>query len=204
MTCEVKKKLEQLFNELEDSEKIVLYAIGALNNTPLKSKTKLQKLLFLISNVFQNYQDLLEFEPHLFGPYSETLENILEDLIKLELIERKGNRMQLTEKGLEMYKRIKPERGLKSIVEDFKSFLFDVPDNILLIFIYASYPEYIGESAKWDELKKERVDAAIYLLIKNKISFGKAVEISGLNLNEFEKELIRRKVKWRYDNNQGF
>ena len=78
-------KLKRIYDSLEDEERILLYSIGALDNTPIRNKTKLQKLLFLISNVFKEYSALLEFEPHLFGPYSEIANDTLEDLHKRSL-----------------------------------------------------------------------------------------------------------------------
>ena len=189
--------MNNIFNNLDDEEKIVLYSLGALNNTPLRSRIKIQKLLFLISNVFSEYKDLLEFEPHLFGPYSETLENILDDLIKLGLVIQKGRKYELTERGKKIYSQLKPKKELIKVIEDFKEFLNDLPDDEILAFVYVTYPDYISESAKWDELKKDRVKIAISLLKKEKVSFGKAVEISGLNSQKFEKILEERGIKWK-------
>ncbi len=186
-----------IFDSLEDEEKLVIFALGSLNNTPLRGKIKLQKLLFLISNVFKEYKDLLEFEPHLFGPYSETLDNIVGDLIKLGLVEKEGSRYRLTKKGFELYKKMEPKKELIEVIEDFKSFLNDMSDKEVLTFVYVSYPNFIGESAKWNELKRDRVETAIALLKKQKVSFGKAVEISGLTLDKFEDILKRNKIRWR-------
>jgi len=189
--------ITQLSNDLEDQEKIVLSSLGALNNTPLRSKIKIQKLLFLTSNVFKEYKDLLEFEPHLFGPYSETLEYIVEDLQKLGLIEIDNSRYKLTNEGLKVYKQLKPKKDIMEVIEDFKEFLNNLSDEEILAFIYVSYPDYIKESVKWDQLKLNRVKIAISLLRKEKISFGKAVEISGLSVSEFEEELKKNNVKWK-------
>ncbi len=187
----------QLFNNLEDDEKIIIYSLGALGNTPLRSKIKIQKLLFLISNVFKEYEELLEFEPHLFGPYSEKVEDIVQDLQKLGLIEVEGSRYKLTKKGFELYLHLKPKKELMDVIADFKEFLNDLRDDDILAFVYVSYPEYIGESAKWDDLKKERLEIAVSLLRKEKVSFGKAVEISGLSSSRFEELLKNKNIKWK-------
>ncbi|HNR44659.1 MAG TPA: UPF0175 family protein [Methanofastidiosum sp.] len=190
-------KLKELFSSLEKEEKIIIYAIGALDNAPVRSKIKLQKLLFLVSNVFREYEDLLEFEPHLFGPYSEIVNDILEDLIKMELVEKYGSSYKLTPLGNDLYTRIQPTKELESVIIDFKDFLNDLSENELLSFIYVTYPNYIGESAKWNELKKDRIRYAISLLKKQKISFSKASELAGLNSIEFDEQLKSRGIKWR-------
>lgn len=189
--------VDELVNSLNNEEKIVLYSLGALGNTPLRSRTKLQKLLFLFSNVFQDFQDLLEFEPHLLGPYSETIDYVVEDLIQLDLIEKRNNSYKLTEKGLEIYSQLRPKKDLTKVIEDFKEFLNDMSDDEVLTFIYIFYPKYIAESARWNELKKERIKIAISLLKKQKVSYSKAVEIAGLSINEFEDLLMKRNIRWK-------
>ncbi len=190
-------ELKDIFENLEEEEKIIIFSLGALDGSPLRSKIKLQKLLFLISNVFKNYEDLLEFEPHLFGPYSENIEYIVEDLIKLGLIEKEGIKYTLTNEGKKLYQCLKPKEELVNVIEDFKEFLNDLSDEEVLVFVYVTYPNYIEESAKWEELKQKRIPIAISLLKKQKISFGKAVEISGLSLGDFEELINEKKIKWK-------
>ncbi|MDD4211612.1 MAG: UPF0175 family protein [Clostridia bacterium] len=183
--------------DLGDDQKIILYAVGALDNTPLRSKVKLQKILFLVSNLFEKYGELLDYEAHLLGPYSETVEAVIEELITLGLIKKHETNFLLTQKGIDYYQRLKPKQELLTVLEDFKEFLNDLPDDEIMTFIYVSYPDYISESIKWDELKKKRIPIAISLLKKDKVSFSKAVEISGLKMDSFEDLLKLRGIKWR-------
>lgn len=189
---------ESLKIDLDDDEKLVLYAIGALDNSPLESKIKIQKLMFLISNVFKDFQGLLHFEPHLFGPYSETLDNVLDSLIRLGLVEEvHGSSYRLNDAGIRMYLSLKPKPELVRVIEDFKGFLNDLSNNEILAFIYVSYPQYISESIVWDELKPNRQKYAISLFKKSKVSFGKAAEIAGLSFIDFDKILKDRRIRWR-------
>lgn len=183
--------------DLNDEEKIVLYSIGALDSRPLKSKVKIQKLLYLFSNVFSDFGDLLEYEPHLLGPYSEIVDNVLEDLLTLGFIQKEGNSYTLTIIGQTVFNSIKPKKELIDVMNDFKEFLHDLPDNEVLTFIYAFYPDYISESAKWDELKPNRIKVAVSLLKKEKISFSKASELAQMNPVGFERYLISNNIRWR-------
>jgi len=182
---------------LNDEEKIVLYSIGALDSQPLKSKVKIQKLLYLFSNVFPDFGELLEYEPHLLGPYSEIVDNVLEDLLTLGFVQKEGNYYTLTIKGQEIFDSLKPKRELIDVMNDFKEFLHDLPDNEILTFIYVFYPDYISESAKWNELKPNRIRVAISLLKKEKISFSKAAELAQMNPVDFERYLIAKNIRWR-------
>lgn len=182
---------------LDDEEKLVLYAIGAVDNSPIKSRIKIQKIMFLISNVFKDFQDLLHFEPHLFGPYSETLDNVLDSLIRLGYVQSIGSNFRLTSSGLNAYSSLKHKPELAWVIDDFKLFLNDLSDDEVLAFVYASYPKYISESVKWDELKPRRKDFAISLFRKNKVSFSRAAEIAGLNPMEFDIFLKNKNIRWR-------
>ena len=190
-------KLKKYYDHLEDEEKILLFSIGVLDNAPIRSKTKLQKLLFLTSNVFEDYQDLLDFEPHLYGPYSETVDEILNDLIKMELVIQDRGQYRLTDLGVELYDRLKPKDELKFVLEDFKHFLNDLSNDELLTFIYVNYPKYTSEAVKWEELKERRVYYALRLLKKQKVSFAKAVEISDIPYIEFSLLAKKEGIKWR-------
>lgn len=190
-------KLKELFDALEAEEKIILYATGALDNTPIKSKTKFQKLLFLISTVFKDYLDLLEFEPHLFGAYSEIADDALEDLVQMDLVEKKSGNYRLTITGQRLYSYMRPKKELETVINDFKEFLDDLSQDELLAFVYVTYPDFVDESVKWEEIQRNRVPLAISLLKKQKVSFSKAAEIAGVPTLEFSQILQERGIKWR-------
>jgi predicted HTH domain antitoxin len=137
------------------------------------------------------------YEPHYLGPYSETLENTLNSLVRLGYIEAEDSNFHLTQKGIKIFKSLTPKPELVRVIDDFKSFINDLSDNEILTFIYTSYPEYISESVKWDELKPRRVEFAISLLRNDKVSFGKAAEIAGISQIEFDRVLKKRNLRWR-------
>lgn len=182
---------------LNDEEKLALYAKGAVDNTPLKSRIKILKLMFLLSNVFKDFQGLLHFEPHLFGPYSETLDNVLESLIRLGYMESFCSNFRLPNSGSNAYSSLKPKPELAREIDDFKLFLNDLNDEEVLAFVFASYPKYISKSVKWDELKPRRKDFAISLFRRNKVSFSKAAEIARLTPAEFDVLLKNKNIRWR-------
>ena len=183
--------------DLSDEEKILIYALGALNNSPLQTKVMIQKLLFLFSNVFTDFKGLLHYEPHLLGPYSETVENTLQSLIQLGYVSNKGNGYQLSSEGLEVFEALVPKEEIVHVISDFKDFLHDLSEDEILAFVYSVYPEYIAESARWDNLKRRRVELAISLLKREKVSFSKAAEIAGMNAGDFERTLREKQVRWR-------
>ncbi len=192
-----RKSMELANPNLESDERIVLFSIGALRNTPLRSKVKLQKLLFLVTEVFPEWDEFLEYDSHLLGPYSERVDNILEDLVVLGLVGRSKSSYSLTKAGCNVFDNLNPKPQFIEVLEDFKEFLNDLPDDQILTFVYVFYPEYIGESARWENLKKDRVKNAIAMLSRGKISFSKAAQVAGMSPGEFSALLERRGIKWR-------
>ena len=183
--------------DLTDEEKLLVYAMGTLGNAPLRSKVMIQKLLFLFSNVFTDFQGLLRYEPHLLGPYSETVENTLQSLIQLGLISNGSSGYRLTAEGQELFKSLVPKEEISRVILDFKEFLHDLSEDEILAFIYSIYPGYTAESARWDKLKPRRVELAISLLRRGKVSFSRGAEIAGMNVGDFERTLRERRVRWR-------
>ena len=186
----------ELLGQLEDDEKIVLYVIGA-SDQPLRSKLKIQKILFLVTNVFEDLNDLLKYEPHLMGPYSERVDYLLKDLGQLGLVIVINSNYSLTPKGRNVFVRLKPKKELSDVIDDFKAFLNDLSDNEIMTFIYTFYPKYTSESTKWEELKQNRIEYANRLLLKGKVSFSKAAQMADMNVQDYAELLKRRKVKWR-------
>lgn len=192
-----RKTMEPAEPDLESDERIVLYSIGALRNTPLRGKVKLQKILFLVTEVFPEWDEFLEYDSHLLGPYSERVDNILEDLMALGLVARSKSSFTLTRAGCNIFRTLKPKLQFVKVLEDFKEFLNDLPDDQVLTFVYVFYPDYIGESARWKKLKKDRLKNAIAMLSRGKISFSKATQIADMNPDDFSALLERRGIKWR-------
>lgn len=190
--------LKEIIDDLDDEEMIVLYTIGSLNK-PILTKTHLQKVLFLVINVFPEIDNLLDYKPYYYGPFSEEVEWILEDLLKQELVIEKDSKYLLSKLGKKLFKRLKPNEDLKNVINDFKEFL-DVPLDFVLVFVYVFYPNYSIESRIRSQKMKRRIEAALYLLEHEKVSFSKALEISGLNILEFENLLKEKGIRWRYDN----
>jgi uncharacterized protein YwgA len=184
-------------SDLTDEEKILIFALGALGNTPLRTKVMIQKLLFLFSNVFTDFKGLFRYEPHMLGPYSEAVENTLQSLIQLGMITDKSAKYQLTPEGLSLYKALAPMEEIVRVVSDFKEFLNDLSDDEILAFIYSTYPDFISESARWNRLKPRRVELAISLLRKKKVSFSKAAEIAGMTAGDVDRTLKEKRVRWR-------
>jgi hypothetical protein len=115
-------------------------------------------------------------------------------LEKEGILKQENNRILLTEMGKEMASRIEVDEKCKEVIEEIKSLLNDMTEDELLAFIYFSYPEMVGESAKLDKIKPRRKKLALSLYQQGKISLGKTAQIAGISIEELIKELKNKGI----------
>jgi hypothetical protein len=176
-------------NYLTLTQKYSILLLSANRNQPITGKVWFQKELFLISQNISRLEDETEFEGSLLGPYSENADAELEQL-RIEGLAELDGKIRLTAEGQEVSKSLetRASKETKEIISEMKSFLNDLSEDELLGFIYFSYPNMVIESIKFEEIKRKRVEIAISLYRKRKVSLGKAALIAGLNQEDFIKK----------------
>lgn len=183
---------KNISENLTDLQKIIILLISSNQNEPIRGRLWLQKEIFLISNNIKPLKEYADFEADYMGPYSEILEEEESQLELDGILETKNYRIELSDLGKELSKTlIKNIRNkeILNIISDFKNLLNDLPEDEMLAFIYMSFPDMKQESTKYEQLKHKLKNLAIRLYKKNKISIGKASEISGIPISEFMDEL---------------
>ena len=182
-------------DELSITQKFAISIISA-NNQPLKGKLWLQKGLFLLSKNIKNLDEDIIFESDLMGPYSEIVDEELEQLELMGLVKKDGNKISLTRYGGEISTIIKNNisNEEQDMINEFKELLSDLTDDELLAFIYFSFPDYTEESIKIRDILSKRKEIALKLFMKDKISIGKASEIAGISIEDIKKILIKKGI----------
>lgn len=134
----------------------LLYADG---RSEIRGATKLQKLAFLAQEEY-GAEELHEFQPDKYGPFSPSLASAAQALEEKGLIRERekqlpgGNEMlvySLTDKGVQVVKKLLHERdedvggtldSAQSVKEEWGYRSLDR----LLEHVYRSYPQYTSES----------------------------------------------------------
>ncbi|MEZ3115191.1 PadR family transcriptional regulator [Halobaculum sp. MBLA0147] len=134
----------------------LLYADG---RREIRGATRLQKLAFLAQEEY-GAEDLHEFEPDKYGPFSPSLAGAVEALKQRGLLKERekrvpgGNEMliySLTDKGVRVVKRLLHDRDedVESTLESAERVKAEWGDSSLdrlLQHVYQSYPHYTSES----------------------------------------------------------
>jgi len=133
----------------------LLYADGCRE---IRGATKLQKLAFLAQEEY-GVEELHEFKPHKYGPFSESLTGAVKALEQKGLVERREEQVpggseiliySLTDEGTELVETLLNEREelerVLGSVEELKQSLGDETIDRVLRQVYKTYPQYTTES----------------------------------------------------------
>ena len=195
MHPESKQDAASVMRSLNSMEKLMLYTAGS-NTQELKSKVKMQKVLFLVSKALpQAFGDELRFEANKKGPYSQTVDDYLNALQDVGLINLPS--CTLTEEGQAVVDDVVPREPLKGIVDSMKDVVVHLSEDELLLMIYNDYPEYRRNSEEWARIIDIRWDLAERMLSKHIVSVARAAELAGVPEQQFLDDLYKRRVRWR-------
>lgn len=181
-------------------EKYILMLLYAAKGK-IRGKLWLQKEMFELSKSFKELAEELDFNAYSYGPYSEALDEYLDMLVNSGLVEiedtGKAQVLKLSDRGFELAKNIWSKEGdEKEIVKEVSDFLEGLEKDELLLYIYVTSPPEMSEKSDIkEEILRRRVDTALKMLEKGKISLSLAAKISGLTVNELIEKAIKRKIK---------
>lgn len=194
MTASGQPSLNDKIDSLNEVDRFVLLMLAASEYKPIPGPLWLQKEMYLIQKAIPRLAEEIEYESYLMGPWSEMLQDEVEQLKSSNLLDIKDSKYALTPEGKEVAGALNKQADKKELakVEDFKQFLNDLTKDELLAFTYFSHehPEEIAkESMFFKEIQRKRKPLAISLYIKEKVSAQKAAQIAGMNIEDFIDEL---------------
>jgi len=132
----------------------LLLMVGADNHEPIEGQIRLQKLMFLLEKEILEKRMAItdegyDFSQHAFMPFSEDVLDDLELLKDLGLVKIEGEKIRLTEKGLEVLRNVLRKdarlRALMKYIEAIKARWNREPEK-LSKYICVKYPHYIEKS----------------------------------------------------------
>jgi len=184
-------------NSLSPLQALILLLLDANKGEPVKGKVWLQKEMFLL--VHNTGKDEIiqgaQFEPHHYGPYSETIDAELDILRMMGLIEI-NRRISLNPMGRRLASKLRkivsPE--FLELVEEIKGNLNDLSEDELLAYIYFAFPNMTTESRVLERIKRKREGLAVSLYRKGKVSLSKAAQIAGMSVRDFIELLRKRRI----------
>jgi len=187
-----KRRIE---DDLSLTQKVSILLIGANSFQPVRGKLWFQKELFLIAQNIRELAEEADFESDFIGPYSEIADEELEQLRREGIVSKQ--KVELTPLGRDVAGRLQRQIPpvIHGLISEMKRFLNNLTKEELLGFIYYSYPKMRIDSVEFAEIDKNRVQIAIRLFGKSKVSLGKAALIAGMSQDGFISELKATGIK---------
>ncbi|MCD6340416.1 MAG: UPF0175 family protein [Desulfurococcales archaeon] len=160
------------------------------------SKLHIQKALFVASRYIDGLRETLEFKAYRMGPWSEEINDVVENAILSGLLTPSENGIALTFRGVAKARSVwkKLSDRDKEVLARVASLLSRMSEDELLLYIYTLY----GYSEKSDvvtKLLRRRKELALSMLRKGLVSVGLAAKMAGMTVQDFVKYLRRRGVK---------
>jgi len=179
-------------DELSATERIILMLLYS-SRGKVRGKLWFQKEMFELSKAFEELREELDFNAYSYGPFSEALDEYRDMLENSGLIEN----LKLTREGLSIAQRIWEQSSdrEKKIVKKIADFLESLDDDELLLYIYVTSPGMAEKSEIREKILRRRVQIALKMLRKGKVSLGLAAKLADLPLNEIRKKAIEAGIK---------
>ena len=159
----------KILSECEGVQKHIILA-AYLNDEPLMGNTKLQKIMFLLSDVVEEVKDDCGYDADMYGPYSEIVNYELNDLTEMGILRCVRDKIETTSMGQDIAEELlkRERREIIDLLSKYKAFLNDLTVNETLAYIYSAYPSMASASIKIDELKPNMENYIMSLVKKTK------------------------------------
>lgn len=184
-------------DKLDQLPLLILYAINATDGNAV-NEVHLQKIMFQTMKVLKVDPETVGYRAHFYGPYSDTIKENEKSLESLGYITEKNEKMGIAESVKDKVSEIKPpseEIGFKirTVAKD----LSRLKNDELLLMIYHDEEvlhkgKYLENSEIKDDIMRNRIPIATGMYRSGKISLGRAAELAGMSIGDFENMLIKK------------
>ena len=186
----------RILSERRGVQKHIILA-AYLNDEPLMGNTKLQMIMFLLSDAVEEVKDDCGYDADMHGPYSEIVNYELNDLAEMGVLRCVRNKIETTSLGQDIAEELlkRERREIVDLLSKYKAFLNDLTVNEALAYICSAYPSMASAPVKIDELKPDMENCIMSLVKKQKISAQRAAELLHISHRHALKKMSERGIK---------
>ena len=169
---------EKILEDGDELHKFIILLANA-NGESIKGRTKLQKMMYLLSDKIEEIKEQSSYDADNYGPYSEVVDEEEQYLEQIGVLTSSPGEIALTETGKEIAQEMSKNEDEKilKVLNEYKKFLNDMTGNELLAYIYSAYPDMTEESVEYENLKPNIEKHILSLIRKQKISSQRAAEL---------------------------
>ncbi|MEM3665224.1 MAG: hypothetical protein QXW47_10020 [Candidatus Jordarchaeales archaeon] len=151
---------QDTLDEVRVLERYIILLLGVVDR-PIPSLEHLQKELFILSRVNPRVAELIHFEKHYKGPFSQNVAEVVNNPVYYTDAFRRDRegRCWITPEGKKIYEELVRENAgkpgfshLLAVMKAIRELYDALSKEELLFLIYVTYPEYQEKSSFSDQL----------------------------------------------------
>ena len=144
---------EKILQDGNDLHKFIILLANA-NDEPIKGMLKLQKMMYVLSNIMEEIKEQCRYDADNYGPYSKVISEETRYLEQIGVLTGDVEEIALTQIGKEIAQELykNEDEKLLHILNVYKDFLNSMTRNELLAYIYSAYPDTAKESTEYENL----------------------------------------------------
>ena len=189
--------------EISELEKYILLLVY-IDDEPVYGRKKLQFMMYALGAPYPEIREWCNYTIQDDGPYSQVLDDTLEQLVQLDLLIERDDTIQLTEQSTEYAKVIADEKGgilefqdpfdikMPWVFHNYKSTINDITIPEMLSLMYCDYPEMRQGSKTYEKLKPEIEEHIFSLVAKEKFGCARAAGLLGKSIHIMMDEMGKR------------
>lgn len=174
---------QKIIETLDPPQRLIVLLAASDGGAPIMGRTKLQKMVFLLSEVSDDMVERCGYGADKYGPYSEIVgeaARYLGEIGVLRLDDRDGG-IAITPMGRRVAEGIAEGEDDDALdaIDACKDMLNDLPTDEVLAYVYSSYPDMARRSVVYDRIMRNLERHVMSMLKKEKISSERAAELLG-------------------------
>ncbi len=146
---------------------------------PIRGRTKLQKIVFMLTENKGWECGPCGYVAGSHGPHSDIVEEEAARLEDAGILRTDGEDVSITQLGGEVAGRIAggEDRRTLARIDEYKDVFNSMTADELLAYVYSTYPDMATRSPTYDRIMSSKERHAVSMLVKGNISLGRAAEI---------------------------
>ncbi len=177
---------EKMLATCNPLHRIVILLASSNGGEPIRGRTKLQKMVFMLTRG-EGWKDFpCGYAAGECGPHSDVVEEEACRLEEAGVLRTDGGNISVTQLGREVASKIAvgEDRLTLAMIDEHKDMFNDLTADELLAYVYTAYPGMSTRSSTYDRIMPDQERHVMSMLKKEKITSERASELLGRPLED--------------------
>ena len=176
---------ERALGTCDPLHRLVILLAASNGGEPIRGKSKLQKMVFMLTEGEDSGDCPCGCDAGRYGPRSDAVDEGASHLMEAGILCADGAGISVTPLGREVAGRIAAEdRHTLTMIDRYKETFNDLTTDELLAYVYSAYPDTASGSPEYDRVAPSTERHVMSMLKKEKITSERASELLGRPLED--------------------